>query len=95
MKSNAPGAVASLVCGIISIVFCWVPIAGLVLGIIAIVSANKAKATAAQSPERYEAGGVRVGGFICGIIGTVFSGVYHIFWLFITTAVTATSSSGY
>ena len=81
MKTNAPGAVASLVCGIISIVLCWVPIVGLVLGIIAIVAAGKAKGAAQANPEKFEMGGVRVGGFVCGIIGTVLSAIQTVSFL--------------
>lgn len=81
MKVNPPGAVAALVCGILSIVFCWVPIAGLVLGIIAILQAGKAKRIASSDGERYEQGGVRVGGFVCGIVGTCFAGIYTIYFV--------------
>ena len=78
---NPPGAVGSLVCGILSIVLCWVPIAGLVLGIIAIVLASKGKKAVLASPGTYNEGGMRIAGFVCGIIGTVFSGLYTIYWV--------------
>ena len=93
MKTNAPGAVASLVCGIISIVLCWVPIVGLVLGIIAIVAAGKAKGAAQANPEKFEMGGVRVGGFVCGIIGTVLSGIYSIWWVIAVAALSGAAAS--
>ena len=80
---SAPGAVAALVCGILSIVVCWIPLVGLILGIVALVMASKAKAAAVREPDRFVPGGVRVGGFVCGIIGTVFSGFYLIWWIFI------------
>ena len=83
MKINPPGSVAALVCGIISIVISWVPIAGLVLGIISLMQASKAKRIAASDPEQFDQGGMRVGGFVCGIIGTVFSGLYSCYWVLI------------
>ena len=35
----------------------------------------------AANPGTFNPGGVRVGGFVCGIIGTVLSGIYMIYWL--------------
>ena len=81
MKVNPPGAVAALVCGICSIVFCWFPIAGLVLGIVAILQANKAHRFAVADPDEFVPGGVRVAGFVCGIVGTCFSAIYTIYWI--------------
>ena len=94
MKTNAPGAVSSLVCGIISVVLCWVPIAGLVLGIIAIISSRKAKAAVQSNPEAYEGGGMAVGGLVCGIVGTVSSALYNIFWVIGFIAVGAAVQHG-
>ena len=92
MKVNPPGAVAALVCGILSIVLCWFPIAGLVLGIVAILQAGKARQHASADPDAFEQGGVRVGGFVCGIVGTVLSGIYNVYWivfaLFVGVAIT-------
>jgi hypothetical protein len=61
-KENAPGAVASLVCGIIGLF-----LFGIVLGIVAIVNANKAKRLIASDP-RYGGGGMATAGLILGII---------------------------
>ena len=67
-------ATTSLVCGIIAIVLgCLVPIAGIILGIIAVVTGNKAKRI--LPPEQR---GSANAGFICGIIGIV---VAVIFWI--------------
>ncbi|MCP4847365.1 MAG: DUF4190 domain-containing protein [Verrucomicrobiaceae bacterium] len=81
MKTNAPGAVSSLVCGIISIVLCWVPIVGLVLGIIAIMGQSRAKKKIYADPENYEGGGLAIAGLVCGIVGTASSALYNIFWV--------------
>ena len=78
MKENAPGAVASLVCGIVSVVLCWVPVAGLVLGIVALVLSRKAKKNVISNPEALGGGGLATGGLVCGIVGTVLSVIYSL-----------------
>ena len=80
-KTSAPGAVSSLVCGIISVVVCWVPIAGLVLGIIGILHHSKAKKNIQANPQSFEGGGMAIGGLVCGIVGTVLSAIYNIIYL--------------
>lgn len=68
VPANKPSATGALVCGILAILFCGVPIAGIVLGIIAIVLAGK----------YYKAGGTDgqgKAGRICGIIGIILSGL--------------------
>lgn len=63
-----PKPTGALVCGILAIVFCWIPIIGIVLGIVAIVQAsNYFKAGGAESSGK--------AGKICGIIGLVLSGI--------------------
>lgn len=62
---NAPGAVASLVCGIISLLFC-----GLIFGIIAISQASKAKRMIAENPT-YGGGGMATAGQVLGVIGLI------------------------
>ncbi|MCI9628116.1 MAG: hypothetical protein HFJ64_02635 [Eggerthellaceae bacterium] len=61
-----PSPTPALVLGILAIVLCWIPIVGIVLGIIAIVQAGK----------YFNAGGTESsakGGRVCGIIGIVLS----------------------
>lgn len=63
-----PSPTPALICGILAIVFSWIPIVGIVLGIVAIVMAGK----------YFKAGGTEgtaKGGRICGIIGIIFSGL--------------------
>lgn len=63
-----PKATGALVCGILAIVFCWMPIVGIILGIVAIVQAGK----------YIKAGGIDgsgKAGKICGIVGIVLSGI--------------------
>ena len=65
-------AIASLVLGICAIVFWWVPFAGLVLGIVGLVMASMSK--------RFGfIGGIRSGGLVCSIIGTIFASFYTVF----------------
>lgn len=67
-NSEQPGrglAIASLVLGIISIIFIMLfPIIGLVSGIVGVVCASKSK------NEGYR-GGLQTGGFVCSLIGLI------------------------
>jgi hypothetical protein len=74
-KINAPGAVASLVCGIIGLVFCQI-----VLGPIAIVQANKAKSAIASDPT-LGGEGMATAGLVMGIVDLVFFVIVVIFQL--------------
>jgi hypothetical protein len=65
-KTNAPGAVASLVCGIIGLLIC-----GVVLGPIAISQANNAKRAIENDPT-LGGSGLATAGFVLGIIDLVF-----------------------
>ena len=74
----APGAVAALVCGIIGIViYCT----GLILGIIAITQAKKAKEHIAMNPQLYGGGGMATAGMVLGIIATIIGGLTVCLWL--------------
>ena len=88
--ASPPGAVGALVCGILAVVFCWFPFAGLPLGIIAMVLAGKAKKAVANNPGMYNPGGARVAGFVLGIIGTVISAIYLVIWVIALTVVSKT-----
>jgi hypothetical protein len=69
-KVNAPGAVASLVCGLIGLVFC-----GIILGPIAISRANTAKQSIASDPT-LGGEGLATAGMILGIIDLVLFVIY-------------------
>ena len=77
-KDNGKG-VASLVLGIISIVFCWVPLLALVGGIVGIVLSVKQR--------KEYSNGIATAGLVTSIIGTVFSAFYMLIWIFIGTAI--------
>lgn len=73
MKPNPPGAVASLVCGILAVMFAYVPVLGVVLGIAAMVNAGRAQRALAEGPELWLPSGLPIAGQVCGIIGAVLS----------------------
>ena len=65
---TAPGAVTSMVCGIIGL---FIPCIGLILGIVAIVTSNGARQKIRQRPDMYTGGGMAVTGLVLGIIDVV------------------------
>lgn len=64
-KENAPGAVGSLVYGIVGLFVC-----GLIFGIVAILKANNARTLIAGNP-RYRGSGLAIAGLVMGIIDLV------------------------
>lgn len=70
---GAPSATGAIVCGVLAILFSWIPLAGLVLGIVALVLASKF----------VKLHGKGFGGSgaakVCGIVGIVFSVLWGIF----------------
>jgi len=71
--SNGMG-VTSLVLGICSIVFCWIPLLPVITGIIGTVLAIKQK--------RIFPNDIATGGLVTSIIGLVLSVLMLIFWVF-------------
>lgn len=77
-----PNAVAVLVLGILSIVFCWCyGLVGIILGIIALVLAGKGVKLYQENPQAYSLSSFNnlKAGKICALIGTILSGLYLIF----------------
>lgn len=74
-------AVAALVCGICAILMFFIPVLGLVLGIVAIILALVSRKTFGKS-------GLAIAGLVTGIIGTIFSVLFTILlgWLAFTIA---------
>ena len=70
-SSKATGA---LVCGIMAIVFAWLPLVGIVLGIVAIVLAGKAVKESGKN-------GKTTGGKACGIAGIVLAVIVFFLYL--------------
>lgn len=79
-KSNG-FAVAGLVTGIVSIVLSWVPLVGLVCGILGIVFFSKNKKAIEQERAMASSKGMATGGLVTGIIGLTFSFFYNVFWI--------------
>lgn len=73
MKPNPPGAVASLVCGILAVVFAYVPVLGVVLGIAAMANAGRARRALIVGPDLWLPSGLPIAGQVCGVIGAVLS----------------------
>jgi hypothetical protein len=87
MKPHPPGAVASLVFGILALLagfipivlgiwalFAWyMPVLGVVFGVIAITSARSATRSLTTIPSDFEPGSVHTAGLVTGIIGLVLS----------------------
>ena len=76
-QSSSAGIIA-LVCGIVSIVMCWVPLVGLVSAIIGIVFGSKGMKIA-------QGKGMAIAGLVTGIIGLILSAFYTIFWIWYGT----------
>ncbi len=72
-QENAPGAVSSLVCGIVGMFCC-----GIVFGVIAIALASQAKSAIALNPGFYAGAGLATAGKVLGIIGLIFSIIFII-----------------
>jgi hypothetical protein len=97
MKPHPPGAVASLVLGILALVGGWVPVVGLVLGALAIASAKRANGALTATPGTYEAGGLPTAGLVTGTIGLVMSALSTLWFLMMLgmiSAVIAAAASG-
>ncbi len=75
-SSNSYG-IASLVLGIVSIVLSWVPLIGLIAGILGIIFYTQQKRIFPNS--------ISTSGFITSIIGIVLSAIYFLFLIFFVT----------
>lgn len=75
MKPHPPGAVASLVCGILAVVFAYVPVAGVVLGVAAMIQAGRAQRALADGPELWLPSALPIAGQVCGVIGAILSSI--------------------
>jgi hypothetical protein len=61
-------SVAAMVLGILAIVFFWVPFAGWIVGVLAIVLGAVAVSQANKKPEEYGGKGMAITGLVLGII---------------------------
>ncbi|MCD4823355.1 MAG: GYF domain-containing protein [Phycisphaerae bacterium] len=75
---SAPGAVTSMVCGIVGV---CLGCAGLILGIIALKQQKKAMEYIASEPTRYGGQGYCTAGRVLGIIAIVFGSIWALYLL--------------
>ena len=78
-------AIASLILGICSIVFCWLPVIPVILAIIGFVMYSGAKKQGFR-------GGLLTGALVVNIIGLIFSILYTIFYIVLIAGVAAYGS---
>ena len=69
--SPVPSATGAIVCGVCAILFSWIPLVGIILGIVAI-------ALASSHRKKYGKNGSSTGGKICGIVGIAINLVFGI-----------------
>ena len=69
MKEPAKGmAIASMVCGICSLVFIWVPFMNIILAIIAVAIGHVQLSNIKKLPEEYEGRGMAIAGLATGYV---------------------------
>lgn len=87
-------AVGSLVCGIISVVLSFTgvtvygPLVGLILGIVALILAANSKKAGFE-------GGIRKGGLVLGILGTIFNGITFVACVLCVGGIAALAGASY
>ncbi|GGG14346.1 DUF4190 domain-containing protein [Paenibacillus aceti] len=79
-KTNGK-SIAALVLGILSTLFILFPYIGIILGIMAIIFSSL---SLKEIKRRYEQGrGMAIAGMVCGIIGTIITGIILIFMVLV------------
>ena len=89
---NAPGGLVSMVCGIVGVATGCL---GLVLGIVALIHAKKARQALAQYPTGYGGAGMATAGFVLGIIATILGSlwmIYIVIWIVVAVALVANAA---
>ncbi len=81
-------ATASMICGILGLILCWTPYAGLVLNILGIIfyTLYKKNDPAGQN-------GMATAGLVCSIIGLIVSIIFTIIWTTMFAAISYYTSS--
>ncbi len=88
-KQKLPGASTALVLGICSIVTacCCYGLIGIILGIIGLNSAKKAKVAYEENPEQYDGMANANAGRITSIIGIVIGALYIVYLIFLIVTI--------
>lgn len=93
MKPHPPGAVASLIFGILAMIGWIMPMVGVVMGILAIINARRATTSLMATPESYVPGGLHTAGLVTGIIGLVLSTLVLLWMLLVFGLIGAIASA--
>jgi len=94
-QQDLPNSNLTLILGILSVLLCWwhfISFAGIVLGFIALVLANRETTLYNQHPERYTASSLNnvKTGRICAIIGLIVSVIVFVFVILLVIGIIAT-----
>jgi hypothetical protein len=87
MKPLPPGTHASLACGILALVLFWLPLAGLVCGLVALMLALWARRSLVAKPELFRESDFIAAGLIFGLVGLAMSFLANLIWLVLINAV--------
>jgi hypothetical protein len=94
-QENLPNANLTLILGILSVLLCWwhfISFAGIILGFIALVLANRDTTLYNQHPGRYTVSSLNnvKTGRICAIIGLIISVIVFVFVILLVIGIIAT-----
>jgi hypothetical protein len=92
MKPLPPGTHASLACGILALVLFWLPLAGLVCGLVALMLALWARRSLVAKPELFRESDFIAAGWTCGLIGLALSILANLVWLVLIAVIHAFAS---
>lgn len=89
MKPHPPGAVASLVFGILALVAGLVPVLGICFGLAAITWSRRAQNSLRALPDAYQIDGLPTAGLVTGIIGMALSAIATMWSMLIVGLISA------
>jgi hypothetical protein len=91
-KQTLPNSTATLVLGILSIVFgCF--FVGLILGIIGLSISGKGRKMYRENPSAYDGYGALNAGYIMSLIGTILGGLYTLYYIVVIAIIGGTAFS--
>lgn len=91
-KQTLPNSTATLVMGILSIVFgCF--FVGLILGIIGLSISGKGRKMYRENPTAYDGYGALNAGYIMSLIGTILGGLYILYYIVLVLIIGGTAFS--
>jgi hypothetical protein len=91
-KQTLPNSTATLVMGILSIVFsCF--FVGLILGIIGLSISGKGRKMYRENPSGFDGYGALNAGYIMSLIGTILGGLYIVYYIVLVAIIGGTAFS--